>query len=256
MKKKVFMICIVILLIIISTIFAIKLNNSKTSNQENQNIENSDVSKNETNAENSNSSDNSSSSTETISEEIEKVKKEINATANTEIYELKEEPGGRKILQVKPEVQFSVDLAGIIKNDKPEEKELNELLKQMPNKTGIWVSSQSREKFLELLKNNNIQNFSIANDGYLKIDSSGENTISTKLENMIKSDKLYIINITGKAYERDYITGEIVEYPFENMDPTQIIEPYSDENKIVLEVTTNKRKSLTDKEILETIIQY
>lgn len=256
MKKKVFMICIVILLIIISTIFAIKLNNSKTSNQENQNIENSDVSKNETNAENSNSSDNSSSSTETISEEIEKVKKEINATANTEIYELKEEPGGRKILQVKPEVQFSVDLAGIIKNDKPEEKELNELLKQMPNKAGIWVSSQSREKFLELLKNNNIQNFSIANDGYLKIDSSVENTISIKLENMIKSDKLYIINITGKAYERDYITGEIVEYPFENMDPTQIIEPYSDENKIVLEVTTNKRKSLTDKEILETIIQY
>ena len=101
-----------------------------------------------------------------------------------------------------------------------------------------------------------IQNFSINNEGYLKIDSSNENTVSLKLENMIKSDKLYIINITGKAYERDYITGEIVEYPFENMDPTQIIEPYSEENKIILEITTNKRKNLTDKEILETIIQY
>ena len=167
-----------------------------------------------------------------------------------------EEPGERKILQVKPEAQFSVELAGIIKNAKPEENELNELLKQMPNNTGIWVSRQSREKFLELLKNNNIQNFSITNEGYLKIDSRVENAISTKLENMIKSDKLYVINITGKAYERDYITGEIVEYPFEDMDPTQIIEPYSDPNKIILEVTTNKRKNLTDKEILETIIQY
>lgn len=256
MKKKVFMICIVILLVIISTIFVIKLNNSKTSNQEKQNVENSDVSKNETSVENSNSSDNSNSSAEATTEEIEKIKKEINATANTDIYELKEEPGGRKILQVKLDVQFSVDLAGIIKNDKPKENELNELLKQMPSKTGIWISSQSREKFLELLRNNNIQNFSITNEGYLKIDSSIEDTISSKLENMIKSDKLYIINITGKAYERDYITGEIVEYPFEDMDPTQIIEPYSDENKIILEVTTNKQKNLTDKEILETIIQY
>ncbi len=43
-------------------------------------------------------------------------------------------------------------------------------------------------------------NFSITNEGYLKIDSSVENTISKKLENMIKSNKLYIINITGKAY--------------------------------------------------------
>lgn len=256
MKKKVFIILIVVTLIIISIVFAIKLNNAKQNNKENNHLENSDLSKNEINTENFNSSDNSNSSKEYNTEEIEQIKKEINATANTDIYELGEEPGGRKILQVKPGVQFSVDLAGIIKNAKPEENELNELLKKMPNNTGIWISSQSREKFLELLKNNNIQNFSINNEGYLKIDSSNENTVSLKLENMIKSDKLYIINITGKAYERDYITGEIVEYPFEDMDPTQIIEPYSDENKIILEITTNKRKNLTDKEILETIIQY
>lgn len=256
MNKKVFIIFIVLALIIISTVLAIKLSDSKTNNQDNKSLEKSELSKDEINENNSNLSDNLNSSTEYTTEEIEQIKKEINATANTDIYKVGEEPGKRKILQVKPEVQFSVDLAGIIKNAKPEENELNELLKQMPNNTGIWVSRQSREKFLELLKNNNIQNFSITNEGYLKIDSRVENAISTKLENMIKSDKLYVINITGKAYERDYITGEIVEYPFEDMDPTQIIEPYSDPNKIILEVTTNKRKNLTDKEILETIIQY
>ncbi len=99
-------------------------------------------------------------------------------------------------------------------------------------------------------------NFSITNEGYLKINSSAENEISKKLENMIKSDKLYIINITGKAYERDYISGEIVEYPFEDMDPTQILEIYEKENQIILEVTTNKNKKLSDREILEAIVQY
>lgn len=107
-----------------------------------------------------------------------------------------------------------------------------------------------------MLKNNDIQNFNINSEGYLKIDSSVNNEVATKLENMIKRDKLYIINITGKAYERDYITGEIVEYPFEDMDPTQIVELYGDNNKIILELTTNKKNKLTDKEILETIVQY
>ena len=73
---------------------------------------------------------------------------------------------------------------------------------------------------------------------------------------MINSDKLYIINMTGIAYERDYISGEIVEYPFEDMDPYQVVEPYQKENKIILEITTNKNKKLTEKEILETIISY
>ncbi len=47
-----------------------------------------------------------------------------------------------------------------------------------------------------------------------------------------------------------------MEYPFEDMDPTQIVELYGDNNKIILEVTTNKKNKLTDKEILETIVQY
>lgn len=44
------------------------------------------------------------------------MKKEINATGNTDIYQVEKEKDGRKILQIKPQIQFNVDLAGIIKN--------------------------------------------------------------------------------------------------------------------------------------------
>ena len=66
---------------------------------------------------------------ETSTEELENMKKNINATGNTDIYQVEEEKDGRKILQIKRQVQFYVDLAGIIKKSKPEEKELESLIK-------------------------------------------------------------------------------------------------------------------------------
>jgi hypothetical protein len=189
-------------------------------------------------------------------EEIESIKNEINSTADSNIYYVTEETDGRKILQIKPKVQFQVDLAGIMKNSKPEEKEIESLNKKAPNKTGIWISEQSRDKFIDLLNKNNIDNLSIKKDGYLKVDKTSENEIAKNLEKMIKSDKLYIINITGVAYERDYISGEIVEYPFEDMDPEQVVEFYENGNKKILEITTNKKQKLLDKEILEEITLY
>ena len=181
--------------------------------------------------------------------------KEENVIEN-DIYYVTEETDGRKILQIKPKVQFQVDLAGIMKNSKPEEKEIESLNKKAPNKAGIWISEQSRDKFIDLLNKNNIDNLSIKKDGYLKVDKTSENEIAKNLEKMIKSDKLYIINITGVAYERDYISGEIVEYPFEDMDPEQVVEFYENGNKKILEITTNKKQELLDKEILEEITLY
>ena len=160
MNKKALIICIIVVLIIILAIFMIKLNNLGKDDKENNDIENTALveSKNDKEKVNANFIEDSSSYQYTT-EEVEKIKKEINATANTDIYRIEEEPGGRKILQVKPEIQFNVDLAGIIKNGKPEEDELNEILKKIPNSTGIWISNQSRETFLGLLKNNGIRKF-------------------------------------------------------------------------------------------------
>ena len=189
-------------------------------------------------------------------DEIRNMQTQINSTANPNIYKIEEEYDGRKILQIKPEVQYVVDLAGVLKNGKPLENEINELLKGVPNKNGIWISEQSRQKFLNLLANNNINNFYISDDGYLQSSESTESQLAIKLENMLNSDNLYVINMTGIAYERDYISGEIVEYPFEDMDPYQIIQPYKTGNKIILEITSNKNARLSDNEILEAIITY
>lgn len=160
MNKKSLIICIIVVLIIILPIFMIKLNNLGKDDKKNNDIENTALVESKNNEENVNANfiDNSSSYQYTT-EEVEKIKKEINATANTDIYRIEEEPGGRKILQIKPEIQFNVDLAGIIKNGEPEENELNEILKKIPNTTGIWISNQSRETFLGLLKNNGIRKF-------------------------------------------------------------------------------------------------
>ena len=100
-------------------------------------------------------------------EEIQKIKNEINSEADANIYQI-EDDAGRKFLQIKPNIQFEVDLAGILKNAKPEESEINELLKGRPIKKGIWISKQSRDKFLQILKNNSIENFYITNEGILK----------------------------------------------------------------------------------------
>ena len=77
-----------------------------------------------------------------------------------------------------------------------------------------------------------------------------------KLKNMAESNKLYVIDMSEKTYQRDYITGEIIEYPFEDMDPYQVIEPYDTENAIILGVTANKDNRLSNQEILNTIVVY
>lgn len=245
--KKYFYIVLAIILIAIILIVSVSFTKNNTNND--KNVENQNMIENDVKSENE--------IVKTITtEEIESMKNNINSTADTNIYQVEQEPSGRKILQIKPGVQFEVDLAGIVKNAKPEEKELEELIEKVPADSGVWISNQSRENFMKLLNKNDIENFSITEDGYLKIKKQTENIISKKLEDMINNKNLYIINMTGIAYERDYISGEIVEYPYEDMDPTQIIEPYKYEDYIILEVTSNKNNKLTDKEILETIVQY
>ena len=117
MNKKSLIICIIVVLIIILAIFMIKLNNLGKDDKKNNDIENTALVESKNNEENVNANfiDNSSSYQYTT-EEVEKIKKEINATANTDIYRIEEEPGGRKILQIKPEIQFNVVL-GLLKNN-------------------------------------------------------------------------------------------------------------------------------------------
>lgn len=182
---------------------------------------------------------------------IEEIKKEIDATANANMYQLEEEYDGRKIIQIKPDIQYSTVLAGILKDGNIREDEVQSILKKSPNKSGIWISRKSRDKFLKLLTDNGASNYKINKEGYLH--KKDENGIE-KLNNAINSNKLYIIDISGTCYTRDELSGKIVEYPFEEMDPNQILEVYSVENSSILEITSNSKGILSNKEILNEVL--
>lgn len=209
------------------------------------------VSNNENNKNESNDTENSIKYDENV---IEEIKNEINATGSTDIYQVEEEYDGRKIIQVRPNIQFDTALAGILKGSKPQENEIENLLNNRPDKNGIWISENSREKFLNLLKENNIVDYDIDEKGYLTKQQENDNE-SQKLDNAIKSNKLYIIDINGKSYIRDDISGEIVEYPFEQMDPYQAVDVYENEGNIIIEITTNENNKLSNAEILDLTIQ-
>lgn len=186
---------------------------------------------------------------------VEELKEDVGATGDDSIYDITSEYDGRKILTIKPEVQFNVVLAGIVESQKPEggPEELQQYDEEFKDKTGIWIAADSREAFLNLLHNTTQNTYSIDSDGYLACDSRSGNEIDRRIQDVLNSDNLYIISMTGTCYVADEISGEIVEYPFEQMDPYQTGEFYEKDNKKIFVVTSNKNNKLSDKEIVTSI---
>lgn len=188
-------------------------------------------------------------------ETIDEIKEEINATADTDMYQIQQEYDGRQILQIKPSIQFETVLAGILKHGQPAESEIQDLLKKMPTQKGVWITPQSRDTFLTLLKDNAISGYAINEEGYLyRIQQEMDKQEVKVLTQAIQSNQLYMIDISGFSYTRDDFSGEIVEYPFEKMDPYQVIDSYQEGNVTILEVTTNEKGILTKQEILQDIL--
>lgn len=187
-------------------------------------------------------------------EVINEIKDEMNATADTDMYQIEEEYDGRQILQIKSSIQFQTVLAGILKNAQPLENEIQDLLKDKPNQKGIWIAKQSRDSFLTLLKDTEISGFSINEEGYLYITEENDKEEAKKLREAIQSNRLYIVDVSGTSYTRDDFSGEIIEYPFEKMDPYQAVEVYQEGDVAILQVTTNEKGELSKQEILEDIL--
>lgn len=187
---------------------------------------------------------------------VEELKQEVGATGNEEIYDVISEYDGRKVLTIKPEIQFDVVLAGILDKQKPENnlESLSQKGASFLNKKGIWIEESSRTKFLSLLKETSKNNYEINSEGYLIYSSNAEaNQIDKNIEKIINSDNLYIITITGTCYTLDEISGEIVEYPFEKMDQYQTNEIYTKGNNKIYVVTTNEKNLLSNEEIMNAI---
>ncbi len=185
---------------------------------------------------------------------INQIKAEINSTADTNIYQVEDEYDGRHTLQIKPNIQFDTVLAGVLIEGTPANNEIDSILKNKPTNTGVWISKKSRDSFKKILIDNNLTNFSIDESGYLFETEKKNNEMSKKLDNIIKSDKQFIIDISGTCYVRDEMSGDIVEYPFEKMDPNQIMELYKNDNSTILEISTNSKGKISNVDILKTII--
>lgn len=187
----------------------------------------------------------------TSREKIEKIKNETGASAETEMYGIVNEYDGREVLVIKPEIQFKTVLAGILKNAKPTIDEADNVNLNKFKKKGIWISKDSREKFVEILEKCNIDNFKIDEEGYLRIANISNNEYARKLEELTKKNQLLIIDIKGTCYIRDEMTGEIIEYPFKDMDLLQVCERFEITDSKIIEITTNEINTIN---ILEEIL--
>lgn len=192
-------------------------------------------------------------------EKIEDVKEETGATGNTDIYEVQEDKTtNTEIVTVKANIKYKVAFAGMIKQSKPVFGEIDKIFEEnYPKKNGIWIENNSRNKVLEEMNNSNMFNskYAINKDGYLVIEK--ENTLNEndkKIKNIINGKKQYIFSISSLCYIVDDITGEILDYSFEDMDKYQTFEYFEDENKKIIFITENKSNQLKENEIIESLL--
>lgn len=245
-KKIILVIGVAVIIIAIAVVIILNIaTKSKLENEQNENWENpyTEIDKNAIQYQEDAS--------------IDELKKETGLTADSNLYEVNTEYDGRKVLSIKVDVQYKVAFAGIVKKQAPKIEEVDLILQENhPTENGVWIDEQSRSKFLELLKGNTKSEYEINEKGYLTIKNKNEQNENDKsLEKFINSGKHLVITISSMYYEVDNVTGEVVEYPFEQLDAYQTYSQVMSDNNIIFVITSNQNKKLTNKEILEDLLQ-
>ena len=195
---------------------------------------------------------------EAHSETIQHVKEETGMTAKDELYDVQVEYDGRKVLKIKPEIQYKIAFTGIIKKDTPKLEEIDNVFNNYyPNDKGIWIESNSREKFEKMLKENLNNQYEISDNGFLEIIKENNPTqLDISLKKMIESNRTYLITISGIYYEADIVTGEILDNFYEDMDPYQATKAVGEKDNIIIFLSTNSAKKLRSEEILQELTSY
>ena len=180
----------------------------------------------------------------------------ISVPANTRM--LRSASKRSTVINISEETQYKTTLAGIIKQAKPEESEIENIISQKIEKNGIWISKDSREKLVTLINFFTNQEYEINEDGYLKVlvKSENKNSYDIAIENAINSDKEYVIDMSGNYYSVDHMTNTIENNPFEKMDAYQIYEYVEYDNKIAIVLTSNKEQKLDNNQIIENLIGF
>lgn len=189
---------------------------------------------------------------------IDEIKQDAGISGSDDIYELQTEYDGRKTLVVKSGIKFKVAFAGMIKNELPQMEELDSIFDEyIPQKNGIWININSRDKVLVYLNNSSLFNsrYSINDEGYLTVDAKNNQTeLDKKIENVINSNQINILTVSSVCYTIDNITGQIIDNDFEFIDKYQTYDYYEDGNKKIIFISENKESQLSNDEIIESII--
>lgn len=188
-------------------------------------------------------------------EQIIKIIENQGLEADENLYEIAAEYDGREVVRVKPNIQYQVALAGMLKKDIPEFSEINELLKRAPTHTGIWIEETAREKFLSILKKITNANYEVDEEGFLVQNTTWNmNKYDKQIKQMLSDEILYVFAISSKTYIVDEVTGEIQEYPFEEMDPYTEYEYFASEDKEMFVVSENLEGRVNQEKILKGIL--
>lgn len=162
-------------------------------------------------------------------------------------------------MTVKANVKYKVAFAGMVKKTLPSFEELDKILEQKsPKYRGIWIEQNSRDKLLKLFNSSEKINskYSINNEGYLEIvEKNFQTNYDKKIENAINGEKQYILDISSVCYIVDDVTGEILDYNFENMDKYQTYEYFKDGDKNIIFINQNTDNQLASSEIIDSIIE-
>ena len=246
MKKKI-VICLILMIAIITIFFITRKKIENGSEEENSSLP---ISYDDENKEN----DETQKKEE--QEKVEKIIEDQGFKADENIYEIEKEYDGREVAVVKSNIKYKVALAGSIKRQKPEFSEINSILENAPKHTGIWLEESSREKFLEAIKNITKATYEINEDGYLvQKENWMMNEFDKKILEMIKGDKLNVIDISSITYVVDDVTGEIQEYPFEEMDPYTEYEYFENNDKVLFVVNEGLMGKVKIEDCLKKIFE-
>lgn len=154
--------------------------------------------------------------------------------------------------------QFNIAYAGLIKNELPTEEEVQNAEKQPITKNGIYIESNAKESILEIINEVTNLTYAIDEEGFLQLQEEQleveKNQYDDFLQRLINENKTYLLSRTGKLYFKDIVTREITVDLYEDLDPYQTYNYTEYEDKIIIDITTNKEGKLTNKEIMQSLI--
>ena len=187
---------------------------------------------------------------------VGELKNETGLTGDDSIYQIDTEFDGRKVLNIKADIQYKVALAGVLQNDMPNYNDVDNVIQEASlTKNGIWVEESSREKFMNLLKTITESEYEISSDGFLNIiNKENQNEYDKKIEKIINGEAQYIMQIADKYYELDTVTGEVVEYPYQRLDPYQTYDVVEDSNNRIYFLNTNSDNKISNEDIIKDVI--